>query len=211
MIGLAVVAVEILLVVGYLGLSGTAVTAPRYVVYPFVWINVGLWAIAASTPDVGNRRHRLVAGTVAVAYFVLLLDIAGNITLGSSAAPHTSILWATPGWGPVLNGAVPGLEFQLVPFEVIGYGGLAYLVYANALEVSRGILSGALGLVTCVSCSMPIWGPILGFVGGPLAGYTGVMTRLSYDLGTAIFLLTVVVLYYSQRRRPTAAPDKHPS
>ena len=204
-IGLAVVAVEVLLVVGYLGLTRTGVTAPRYVIYPFVWINVGLWAIVAATPVVGNRRHRLVAGAVAIAYFVLLLSISGNLTLGVFAAPYANIMWATPGWGPVLNGVVPGLEFHLIPFEVIGYAGLTYLFYANALEISRGLLSGALGLVTCVSCSIPIWGPILGLNGGPAAGFTDVMTDLSYDIGTVIFLVTIVVLYYSQR---TARTDR---
>ncbi len=200
LLGLGIVVAEVLLVTGYLSLSSTTVTQPRYVIYPFIWINVGLWAVYAGAPRVGNERHRLVGVAVAGAYYLVLLAVAGNVVFGAFVEPYLSIIWATPGWGPVLNGSLPGIEIHLVPYEVIGYAGLSYLFYANVLEISRGLLSGVLGIVTCVSCTMPFWGPVFGLLGGSAMGLTGLATTYAYDIGTVIFLLTIGLLYYFQSR-----------
>lgn len=200
MVGAAIILIEGLLVTGYLGLTSTGVTEPRYVVYPFIWINVSLLALYAASPSVGSSRHRLVGVAVAGGYYIVLLAVAGNVILGSFVSPYLNIMWATPGWGPVLNGAIPGVEIHLVPFEVIGYAGLSYLFYANVLDISRGLLSGILGVVTCVSCSMPLWGPLLGLLGGSALGLTGFATAYAYDIGTVLFLVTVGLLYYFQDR-----------
>jgi hypothetical protein len=199
LVGGALVLSEVLLVTGYLGLTSTGVTQPRYLIYPFVWINVGLWAVYAGRPRVGTERHRGIGLAVAGAYYIILLAVAGNVQFLTAAEPYASIIWATPGWGPVLNGSVPGIEVHLVPYQVIGYAGLAYLFYANVLEISRGLLSGVLGIVTCVSCSMPLWGPLLGLLGGSALGLSSLATTYAYDLGTVVFLLTVALLYYFQR------------
>lgn len=199
LVGFGLVVSEVLIVTGYLGLTSTGVTAPRYVVYPFIWINVGLLAIYLARPTPDNRRHQLVAGTVALAYYLLLLAVAGNITVGTFVDPYLSVIWATPGWGPVLNGAIPGIEVHLIPYQIVGYAGLSYLFYANVLGFSRGLLSGALGIVTCVSCTMPLWGPLVGLLGGGAVGLSGLATTYAYDLGTVVFLLTISLLYYFQR------------
>lgn len=199
LIGSGLLISEVLIVTGYLGLTSTGVTAPRYIVYPFVWINVGLLAIYLAKPAPGNHRHQVLAGSIAAAYYVLLLTVAGNITFGAFVEPYTSLIWATPGWGPVLNGAIPGIEVHLIPYQVIGYAGLAYLFYANVLGFSRGLLSGALGIATCVSCTMPLWGPLVGLLGGGAVGLSGLATTYAYDLGTVVFLLTMGLLYYFQR------------
>ena len=200
LVGLGIVVAEVLLVAGYLGLSSTTVTQPRYVIYPFVWINVGLWALYAGAPRVGNDRHRLAGLAVAGAYYLVLLAVAGNIVFGAFVDPYLSVIWATPGWGPVLNGSLPGIEVHLIPYEVIGYAGLSYLFYANVLEISRGLLSGVLGIVTCVSCTMPFWGPVFGLLGGSAMGLSGLATTYAYDIGTVIFLLTMGLLYHFQTR-----------
>lgn len=194
----AILISEALLVTGYLGLTNTAVTAPRYVIYPFIWINVGLLAFYLGRPQVANARHRWIGLTVTGGYYLLLLAVAGNVVFWIFEQPSLSVIWATPGWGPVLNGHLPGVEFHLIPYEVIGYAGLSYLFYANILGFSRGVLSGALGIVTCVSCSMPLWGPLFGLLGGSALGLSGLATAYAYDIGTAIFLVTVGLLYYFQ-------------
>ncbi|MFW6384960.1 MAG: DUF7546 family protein [Halodesulfurarchaeum sp.] len=206
---LGVIGTEAALLLVYLSTTGTTVQSPRYLLYPFVWINVALWAFLTVVPVVGNRRHRYLALPVAVGYYLLLMEIAGNVVFVTHSDLSVSLESATPGWGPVLIGTVPGLEFRLIPFETIGYAGLAYLFYANVLSVSRGLLAGTLGLLTCVSCSLPLWGPLFGLIGGPATGLIEPATRLSYDIGTVIFLLTVFVLYYSNRGRPssTSFPD----
>lgn len=208
LVGAGIVITEVFLVTAYLGLTSTGVTQPRYVIYPFIWINVGLLAIYMGAPRAGNRRHQLVGIGIAGGYYILLLAVAGNIIFGTWVEPSASIIWATPGWGPVLNGSIPGFEVHLIPYEVIGYAGLAYLLYANVLDVSRGLLSGVLGVVTCVSCSMPLWGPILGFIGGGAVGLSTFATTYAYDLGTGIFLVTMGLLYYFQRRsNPEVSTD----
>ncbi|MFB6266969.1 MAG: hypothetical protein ABEI31_04850 [Halodesulfurarchaeum sp.] len=208
-LALGVVAIETVLVGAYFSLTSSRILAVRYVIYPFVWINVALLAAFVVSPMAGNRRHRAVGVGIAGVYYLVLLGVAGNVVLGAGTASAIAggIIWTTPGWGPVVNLVVPGVEalgipgFQLhlVPFEVIGYAGLSYLLYANVLQVSRGLLSGALGLVTCVSCSMPLWAPILGFIGGPAATLVPIATRFTYDIGTAIFLLTAGLLYGAYR------------
>lgn len=202
-IGAAIVISEVLLVTGYLGLTSTTVTAPRYIVYPFVWINVGLLAFYVGRPRVANDRHRWIGLAVTGGYYLLLLSVAGNVVFGTVHALSLSIMWTTPGWGPILNAHLPGVELHLIPYEVIGYAGLSYLFYANILGFSRGVLSGALGIVTCVSCSMPLWGPLFGLIGGSALGLSGLATAYAYDIGMVLFLVTVALLYYFQR--PTRA------
>jgi len=75
-----------------------------------------------------------------------------------------------PGWGPLVAFTSPWLRLYLVPFEVLGYASLAYLVYANVLDLTRSTFSGALGLVTCVGCTVPVLTPLVGVLGGPAAG-----------------------------------------
>jgi|GEM_PF-5038824 len=74
-LGLAVVALEALLVAAYFDLTTATVTEPRYLVYPFVWINAGVWAVLRTTPRPGNRLHRLLGLSVAVGYFLVLLAV----------------------------------------------------------------------------------------------------------------------------------------
>jgi len=89
-----------------------------------------------------------------------------------------------PGWGPLVAFTSPWLRLYLVPFEVLGYASLAYLVYANVLDLTRSTFSGALGLVTCVGCTVPVLTPLVGVLGGPAAGLTTTAYAWSYDIGT---------------------------
>lgn len=173
----------------------------RYLLYPFVWINLGLWAVYRTTPRRVSDRLRWTAVALASGYFLAVLWIPGQIGPGSAdlGAWTIRIGWHAPGWGPLLavNGPV---RLYLVPFEVIGYASLAYLVYVAILDASRGILSGLLGLVTCVGCTVPILLPLVGALGGPAAGLSTTAYAWSYDLGTAIFVLTVGLLVWSHHR-----------
>jgi len=104
------------------------------------------------------------------------------------------------GVGPLVAFTSPWLRLYLVPFEVLGYASLAYLVYANVLDLTRSTFSGALGLVTCVGCTVPVLTPLVGVLGGPAAGLTTTAYAWSYDIRTIIFLLTVGLLSWSHRR-----------
>ncbi|MFB6078892.1 MAG: hypothetical protein ABEJ80_07945 [Halarchaeum sp.] len=173
----------------------------RYLVYPFVWINVGLLAALTVRPTPGSRRHRLLGLAVAVPYTLAVLYVPGvlQVTLPGlralpRAAPHWDVVWAAPGWGPLLTYQSSLVVANLVPYKVVGYLALGYLVYANALRVTRASLGGLLGLVTCVSCTAPLFASGVALLGGG-AGAVAVATRYSVDLGTLAFLVSIVLLY----------------
>lgn len=197
-----VLVVEALLVFAYFSLTDTATTGDlRYLLYPFVWINVGLWAVGRTAPQAGSRRYRVLCGSLAGAYLLVTLWVPGAVGLGTTAsAVDLRVAMYAPGWGPLVAVDSPWVRLYLVPFEVIGYASLSYLVYAAVLQMSRGVLSGMLGLTTCVGCTVPVLAPLIGFVGGPTTGLSTTAYAWSYDLGTALFVLTVGLLYGSYRR-----------
>lgn len=202
---LALFVFEGLLLVGYFELTLTKPTGElRYLIYPFIWINAAVWAVLNTEPNPGSWGHRVGAAAVGLTYLLVLLYIPGNIGLGSAGLPvDLRIEMYAPGWGPLIAFTSPWLRAFLVPFEVIGYAALAYLMYANTLELTRGALSGALGLVTCVGCTVPLVAPVVGVLGGPAASLTTTAYAWSYDIGTAIFVVTVYLLYWSHRRYRT--------
>lgn len=193
----ALIALEVLVVAAYFAAVPGGVGELRYVAYPFVWINAGLWAVLRASPSAGSHRHRLVGLAVAAGYFLLVMAVPGNVGLGMAAELSVRVGWYVPGWGPLVAVSSPWVRLYLVPFEVLGYAGLSYLVYANALDLARGTISGALGLVTCVGCTVPVLAPVVGLLGGPAAGLSSTAYAWSYDLGTALYLLTLGLLLAS--------------
>lgn len=192
---------EFLLVAGYLAFSSTTADTLRYVVYPFVWINVGVLAAFSIDPTPQNRRHWALGSVVAGGYYLVLLYTASNIGWNPLTTEWSlSVSQATPGWGPLLVATGPGFSLTPIPFEVVGYAALAYLLYANVLQISRSVLAGALGLVTCVGCTVPILAPAIGLLGGPASSLTTTAYQYSYDLGTVFFVVTVGILYASATR-----------
>jgi len=173
----------------------------RYLVYPFVWINVGLVAVLTVRPNSGSRNHRLLGLTVAVPYTLAVLYVPGvlqpslpGIRALPPVAPHLDVIWAAPGWGPLVTYQSSRVVANLVPYKVVGYLALGYLVYANTLRVTRTSLGGLLGLVTCVSCAAPLFASGVALLGGG-AGAVAMVTRYSVDLGTLAFLVSVALLY----------------
>lgn len=198
----ALVGLEVLLLIAYFALTPDYPTDEiRYLVYPFLWINAGLWAVSRAEPNPPNRALRLLAAAIAGAYLLLILYIPGNVGIGGAGIPvDLRIEMYAPGWGPLVAFTSPWLRLFLLPFEVVGYGGLAYLVYVNLLDMTRGVLSGAFGLVTCIGCTVPVLVPLAGILGGPAASLTTTAYAWSYDVGTLFFLLTVGLLSWSHRQ-----------
>lgn len=183
----------------YMLATSDPVTAPRYLLYPFVWINVSAIAVVSVTPTPGSRTHQLVAGTIAGLYFLAMLVVAGFLGPGNAAMTGVHVIQAPPGWGPMLAFQSAAIRLFIVPFQVIGYATLAYLVYAALLDASRGVLSGTLGLVSCVGCTWTVVAPLLAGTVGSLSGISHTIYTLSYDLTTVVFLATVALLVYSHR------------
>lgn len=193
-----VLVTEFLLVAGFLVVSSFSVDRIRYVIYPFVWINVGLLAAVSINPVAQNRRHRAIGIAIAIAYYLVLLYASGNLgTTPAGTDWSLRVGMTTPGWGPSIVAAGPMVRLTMIPFEVIGYAALSYLLYANVLRISRSVFAGALGLVTCVGCTVPILAPLIGVLGGPASGLTSTAYQYSYDVGTVLFVVTVGILYWS--------------
>lgn len=195
----AIVAAEAALVAAYFFVSPAELVEPRYLVYAWLWIDAGVWVVWRTVPAPGNRRHRAVGVAVGAAYFLLVMWASGNVGITASGTPGLRVGWYAPGWGPLVATTGPWVRLHLVPFEVVGYVALSYLVYANALDLTRGLLSSVLGLVTCVGCTVPALVPFVGLLGGPGSGLAATAYAWSYDVGTLVFLTTVGLLYYGRR------------
>ncbi|SFK78466.1 hypothetical protein SAMN04487950_1076 [Halogranum rubrum] len=197
-----VVAVELLLVAGYFGLTGAEPTTLRFVLYPFVWLNVGVWAVNRTRPPAASRRQRILAGCVASAYFLVLTYAAGLLAFGHSHpdAVGVTLTAASPGWGPLVAYTTPNLRLLFVPFRVVGYLALSYLVYVAVLDAAKAAVPGLLALVTCIGCSFPlVVAAVGGVAGGVTGGSAGVVTAVaaySLDLSTVVFVLAVGLLYW---------------
>jgi hypothetical protein len=189
----ALVGCELLLLVAYFGLSSRSVLAPRYVLYPFVWINAGLLALlVVDRPRVGGRR-RLVSLLVALGYLGVVTWLDGTVGPGSGAG-SLRVFALSPGWGPALvyDGVV---RLALFPYRVVGYLCLAYLVYVLVADVARsGLVGGAVGVLSCVSCALPVAAAVLSGLLGGTVGLTAASTPLAYDLSTLAYVVSVSLL-----------------
>lgn len=172
----------------------------RYVLYPLIWIDVGLWAVWRTTPAPTTTRRRYLAGVLAAGYFLLLAYFGGLVGPPTGHAVGPSLRLSTPpGFSPALlyDGAL--LKLTVLPYKLIGYLALTYLVYATIIDAAGSAISGVLGLVSCVSCTWPIAATLLSGVLGGGSAIASAAFGYSYDLSVVVFVLTVALLYW----RPT--------
>ncbi|MFW6018433.1 MAG: DUF7546 family protein [Halapricum sp.] len=177
-----------------------SVLGARYVLYPFVWINVGLWALWRTTPAPAPPRRRYLAGAFATGYFLLLASVGGLIGLATEhvVAPHLA-LGTPPGFSPAILYDGGLLKLTVLPYKLVGYLALAYLVYATVIDAAGSAIAGVLGLFSCISCTWPIVAALVtGTIGGG-AAIAGAVYTGGYDLSVAVFVVTVGLLYW----RPT--------
>jgi hypothetical protein len=184
------------LVVSYVLTTDAIITDPLFLVYPFVWIDASVWALLRTDRPTGSTRARLIAGVIAVGYFLVLGYFGGLFGVGTEQMPMHLNWGPPPGYGPALIFDSGDLFLILEPFKVVGYLTLAYFVYATVLDAAAGAVSGLLGLFTCVSCSWPILGTIVTSVFGGGSAVAAVATGNAYGLGTVIFVSALALLYY---------------
>jgi hypothetical protein len=103
---------------------------------------------------------------------------------------------ATPGWGPRIAYVGSWFHVYFVPYRVVGYLALAYLLAAGVRELSARTLTGALGVATCIGCSFPLLLSLAGGVGLGAGAGLATVSALSLDLSTAAFVLAVGVLVW---------------
>ena len=195
--GAILVNAELIALFAYLARPSVTPTAVRHYVYPFVWINVGLWALLRADPPAASRRRRYAAGAFAVGYFAVLAYAGGLVgpglgvmTTGLRIAP------LPPGIGPALIYGGEAIRLVLFPYKIVGYAALAVLVYATALDVAGSAIGGVLGLFSCVSCTWPVLASLVGGVAGSSSAVASAALSGSYGLSTAIFVVTVGLLYW---------------
>lgn len=167
--------------------------------FPFVWINVAIAAVAWTHVGPATRRQRAVAVVIAGAYLAVLAYVGGWIGVGNPALP-TNVEFALdrlpPGWAPALLANTPTLRVSIVFYELVGYLALAYLVYATVIDAAGSAVGGVLGLLSCVSCTWPVIGSVLTSVFGGGTAIATIAFDWTYLLSTAIFVVTVALLYY---------------
>lgn len=183
----------------YVVAAGISVSQPRYSLYGLAWILVGVLAVRKTDVAPTDPTTRRRAAAVAVGYAVVLA-VAGGVLVTAMAPGQgqwgVRVATLAPGWGPAPVVSTPYAALVLMPARVVGYLALAYLVYATAIDASGSAVSGVLGLLSCVSCSWPVLASVLtGVVGGGSA-VAAVAFDFSYDISTAVFLVTVGLLYW---------------
>ena len=163
---------------------------------PLIWIDVGLLAVLTTDPPASSPRRRRLGLLVAAGYFLVLAYFGGM--LGPASTTSTlSVNWLLPpGYSPRLfyDGAVASVALE--PYQLVGYGALAYLVYVTVLDAAGAAFSGVIGLFSCVSCTWPIIGTVAASVfGGGSALATAAMNQ-AYPLSTLVFLSAVTLLWW---------------
>lgn len=189
---------QLVSVVAYYAFTSARPTDPRYVLYGLLWVNLGALAIYGTRPptdvDFETRRRALA---IAAGYFAALAVFGGLVGTGlGEHATGVRLAWLPPGWGPAVVYAGSNVVLAVPPAFLVGYLALAYLVYVTVLDASGSAIAGVVGLFSCVSCT---W-PILAAVASSLLGGAGILGAtaldVSYDLSTAVFVLTVALLYW---------------
>lgn len=196
--GLLVVNLQLVCVVAYYAFTSAQPTEPRYALYGLLWVNLGAAAIYATpTPEAPDFETRRRAAALAAAYFGILAVFGGLVSTGlGEAATGFRIAWLPPGWGPAVVYGGESLVVAAMPAFIIGYAALAYLVYVTVLEASGSAVAGLVGLFSCVSCTWPVLAGIVTSVVGGTGIVGAAALNASYDLSTAVFVLTVGLLYW---------------
>jgi hypothetical protein len=195
-------ALELLFAVAYVALTRTILTRPAMVVLvPFVWLNLSLWVFVRVRPS-GTEKRRWPALLVAAAYLGLLGVLGGLVVLGDGnpAAGLRVTVTGFPGWVPLVIADAGPAAVVVVPFKLVGYVALSYLVYVTVLDAGGAMLGSAVGLFSCISCTFPLIAGLVSTLTGGAATAAAVYNS-SYPLSTVVFTVTVFLLAW----QPTTA------
>ena len=202
--GLVVVNVEALFVLTYLAITQRSYDT-AFLLFPFVWINVGIWALVRTDPPAASARRKRIAGTVAVLYFLVLGFMGNMLALGPAFGSETPAMGfefvmyglEPPGWTPYVLYNGEFLHVSLIPPYVIGFAALTYLVYATVLDAASLAGVGIVGLFSCISCTMPLVAAVFtGAVGASSGALLSAVAPIAYEGGMVLYVVTIGLLYY---------------
>lgn len=202
--GLVLVNVQALFVLTYLAITGRSYSLD-FLIFPFVWINVGLWALVRTDPPDAPPRRRGIAAVLAICYFLVLGFLGNMLAPGAAFGSNTPALGfdvvmyglQPPGWTPYLlyNGEL--IHVSLIPPYVIGFAALTYLVYATVLDASSLATVGIVGLFSCISCTMPLIAAVVtGAVGASSGALLSAVAPIAYEGGMVLYVVTIALLYW---------------
>lgn len=202
--GLVLVNVEALFVLTYLAITGRSYDL-AFLLFPFVWIDVGLWALVRTDPPAASLRRRRIGAALAIGYFLALGFLGNMLALGPAfgsqtpAAGFDFVMYGIqpPGWTPYLLYNGEFLHVSLIPPYVIGFAALTYLVYAAVLDAASLASVGLVGLVSCVSCTMPLVAAVFtGAIGASSGALLSAAAPIAYEGGMVLYVVTVALLYW---------------
>lgn len=197
-------AVQLLAALVYGVTFDVRISTLRELLIPFVWIDVGVWAILSTKPAIRDTSHTVLGLVIAAGYFLLLLYLAGSIgattpqILSQTAPSRIGVDWRPLGWGPAVLYAGNRISMVLVPYQVIGYLALSYLIYAAVLDLTRSIGAGLIGLTPCPACAAPLITSVFAGAAGTSSAIT-LLSAYTYEIATVLFVGSVALLYW----RPT--------
>lgn len=169
---------------------------------PFVWISVSILAVWYTDRPTATGPRRLLAAAISGSFFLLFLYLSGGAgtasglfepVTGSSGFGVTTD--RSLGWSPILFYSGEWVSIRLIPYQLVGYLALSYLMYVAVLDISRSAKAGLLGLALCPGCTVALFSPALASAAGLSAAVTA-FTRYSYELSTVLFVLAVGLLYW---------------
>lgn len=164
--------------------GGTNVVDPTMLAYPLVWLGVSAAAVVAvGRPWTTLEPWALVVGS---AYTIALLSVSGHLrATGTGIA--VDVQWGLPGWTPIVLAELSVAHLVIVPFQLVGYATLGYLLGQSLSVTSRSLLAGLGGAFSCAGCIVPI--TTIAVAGGvPMTA----SALASYPLATAAYVITVV-------------------
>lgn len=167
-------------------------------VYPFVWINLGFWAVWRTQIPDGSVRQRQISGAVTLGYVAILAVFGGMVRFDDPPEFIYGLRVVTDvpfGYGPAILYAEPTIQLTITPYMLIGYIALGYLLYVTILDSFNAAIGGIVGIFTCIGCSWPIFASLLTGAGGITGGIAASVYAQSHGLSTLAFVLTVLLLY----------------
>ena len=181
----------------YILLTPVDLSSLRLTGLGLIWLNVSAWVVANSQPEASTPGVRRRAMLLAGGYFGLLLVAGGVVGVGiGDAATGFRIAWLPLGFGPALLYSGALVTINLIPIYLIGYAALAYLVYDTVIDTAGSAAAGLIGLFSCVSCSWPIVASVVTAVTGSGSLLVASALQVSYGVSTAVFVITVALLYW---------------
>ena len=199
----AVVATVALLtaIATYLRLTDAVITTGRSLSYPVVWIVTSLTAAVWIGLTVRGRPRRWRGIAIGGGYTLVIAWLTGLLGATTGGFP-LRVHAAPPGWGPIILYDSGLLRLSIVPFKLIAYLALGYVIYALVAAHRGSIRAAAVGVFSCVSCTGPLLVAIIGAVGGTQA--TTAVATAGYDIATVALVATFGLLVaVVARQQPT--------